>query len=233
MKTIDICYVAWPRDEARLDYLRQSLESLKKFVRASRHQLAIYVSLETLDVSTELFTAARELCALFHAKPYWRNMPPSLGGNMNDALMLGYGDYKLLSQDDWAWERNIDLSIDADFLDVVFDYALIRYATFYTEFDDLVTGTVPFGGVYENVKMDGPYPYGDQPHLRRGDFATKKSATGGDPIGFFVKSEFNDYAAPENIMAAHLVKNGWKIAAYSPNVCGHVGSLSSSLARRG
>ena len=233
MKTIDLVMISWPRDSARLEYLEKSLGSFRRYITAARHKIDAYISLETLDVSTENFLAAREICAKFAARPYWRNFPPSLGGNMNDALMLGHGDFKLLSQDDWAWNTPLDISDDADFLETAGKYALIRYATFYTEFDYPTIGNIQYPREYQSIKMDGPYSYGDQPHLRRGDFATRKSATGGKPVGFYDVGGPGDYATPENNMQAHLIENGWKIAAYNPNVVDHCGSLSSCPTRRG
>ena len=233
MKTIDLVMISWPRDAARLEYLEKSLGSFRQYVTAARHKIDAYVSLETLDVSTENFLEAREICAKFAARPYWRNFPPSLGGNMNDALMLGHGDFKLLSQDDWVWNRYTNISYDCELLDAADHIALIRYATFYTEFGQLDHERFPGQAIWKDVKMDGPYPYGDQPHLRRGDFATRKSATGGKPVGFYDVGGPGDYATPENNMQAHLVENGWKIAAYNPNVVDHCGSLSSCPTRRG
>jgi len=231
MKTIDFCMVAWPRDEFRLQYFEASLKSFREFVTASRHIIRAYVSFETLDVSTENFQSARAVCRKYDVAPTWRAKPPSLGGNQNDALMIGHGEFKLTSQDDWAWNRPIDISPAADILERNCEFALIRFATFYTEFTGFDFENAS-GQRFEFVKMDGPFPYGDQPHLRRADFATRKSQTGGEPIGFYHHSETGDYATPENEMAHRLITNGWKIAAYHPNVVDHCGSMSSAPDRR-
>lgn len=232
MKTIDIAMVAWPRTPERLDYMTETLRSIREFVTAPGFDIRLRVSLETIDVSTHLFTEARKACAEYDATPYWRGKLPSLAGNMNDALMLGHGDYILLTQDDWPWQKTVDISRDAMLLDVLPQYAFVRYATFYTEFAGWIAQGVPLG----RVNMSGPYPYGDQPHLRRKDFATRKSATGGAPIGFYVdpgpESGDLNYSTPENEMQVHLVKNGWQIAAYRPNVVAHNGCLSTDPARQ-
>lgn len=230
MKTIDVCYVAWPKDDARLEYLQRSLASFRQFVTATRHKIEFHISAETLDVSTENFRATKEIANQYSAVLHWRNMPPSLGGNQNDCLQWGDGDYKLFSQDDWGWHTNIDVSDDADWIGHWTQYAMIRYATFYTEFTPQFW-TDNINPIYE-IKMDGPYPYGDQPHLRRADFATRKSATGGAPIGFYDIGPPGCYTTPESNLSAHLRDNGWKIAAYNPKVVDHIGTLSSALVRR-
>lgn len=229
MKTIDVCYVAWPRDIARTNYLMQSLESFRKNVSAADHNIEVHVSLETLDVSTEHFGAARKICEKYGARPYWRNMPPSLGGNQNDALMLGRGDYKLSSQDDWVWLTPHDISADADVLETRPGAALVRYACYGTVFRGVFLRGEKFYHVIDNT---GPYPYGDQPHIRRADFATRKSATGGNPVGFYFNSETGDYATPENNFSEHLSRNGWEILAHVPNIVEHCGTLSSCPLRR-
>lgn len=230
MKTIDIAMIAWPRTAERLGYMEETLASIREKVTASRHRIVMRVSLEMFDVRGDYFTAARRICAKYDAEPRWRAKPASLGGNMNDALMLGHGDFILLTQDDWPWVESVDLSDDADWLERAGDYALIRYATFYTEFD----GVLP-GSELLNVNMTGPYPYGDQPHLRRADFATCRSVTNGEPVGFYkdpgpYSGEAN-YATPENSMSEHLTAQGWKIAAYHPNVVSHNGCLSTDPER--
>lgn len=234
MKTIDVCYVAWPKDDARLEYLQRSLASFRQFVTAYRHKIEIHISAETLDVSTENFRATQEIANQYSAALHWRNMPPSLGGNQNDSLRWGAGDYKLFSQDDWGWHTPVDISPDCDLLDFENRVALIRYATFYTEFEHLWETNYfeEKSRILVNVKMDGPYPYGDQPHLRRANFATQKSPTGGAPVGFFDIGPPGCYTTPESNLSVHLRDNGWKIAAYNPKVVDHIGSLSSSLIRR-
>jgi hypothetical protein len=250
MKTIDVCMIAWPRDFHRLTYMEMTLRSFRQNLSAAGYSLRYYVSLETLDVSTEHFKQARQICAAYEAEPHWRAQPPSLGGNTNDALMLGHGEFKLFTQDDWVWKTPRDLATDCAVLERNPEYAMIRYATFYTKFigNDLcrIGGPKIIDGrsettqdgisgefeVYNIVKMDEPYAYGDQPHLRRADFAVKKSATGGEPIGFYVRSETGDYASPEHRMAAHLEREGWKILATQTNQTDHCGSLSSCPLRR-
>lgn len=238
MKTIDIAMVAWPRTPERVGYMTETLRSIREFVTAPGFDIRLRVSLETIDVSTQLFTATRKVCAEYDATPHWRGKLPSLAGNMNDALMLGHGDYILLTQDDWPWQERVDISHDCDILEKSPWVGLIRYATFYTEFVEANHFARADFSVHELqiVNMHGPYPYGDQPHLRRKDFATRKSATGGAPIGFYVdpgpESGEANYATPENEMQVHLVKNGWQIAAYSPNVVAHNGCLSTDPARQ-
>lgn len=230
-KTIDIAITAWPRTFARIQYLAESLRTFREFVSASRHEMIVRVSAETLDVSPDQFSECTRVCREYGAIPHWRAKPPSLGGNMNDALMLGHGQFILLAQDDWSWLESVDLSDDAEFLEHE-ALAFIRYATFFTEF---ITNVYPASGRYELVNMTGPYCYGDQPHLRRSDFATRRSSTGGKPIGFYKTADYADgdlnYSVPENEMQEHLRNNGWQIAAYNPNACEHNGSLSTDPAR--
>ncbi len=237
MKTIDICIVTWPRSEERLDYLRQTLESIATHVKASRHWIRVYLSSETLDVAMERFVAVNRLCGqmreLFPCETHWRAKRPSLGGNQNDALLLGHGEYKLLSQDDWVWTEHVDLSWDCEFLQEGTGYSFVRYATFYTEFkprDFSIPLAVGCPRYLHRVNTSGPWPYGDQPHLRRSDFAKRLSETGGKPIGFYTPGLQPDgsdnFGTAEIEMAVHLVENGWKIAAYNPNVVSHCGSLS-------
>lgn len=239
MKTIDIAMVAWPWTPERLGYMTETLRSIREFVTAPGFDIRLRVSLETVDVSTHLFTEARKACAEYEATPHWRGKLPSLAGNMNDALMLGHGDYILLTQDDWPWQGRVDIAGDCDVLERNTEFSFIRYATFYTELKDGVHFQVSnkFGVQFLcPVNMSGPYPYGDQPHLRRKDFATRRSATGGAPIGFYVdpgpEAGEANYSTPENEMQVHLVKNGWQIAAYSPNVVAHNGCLSTDPARQ-
>lgn len=225
---IDIAVITWPRTMARLGYLAETLRTFREKVRASRHTMTIRVSAETLGVSPEQFSECTRICHEHGAVPHWRTKPPSLGGNMNDALMLGYGQFILLMQDDWSWLDEVNLSEDAYILDKQTQYAFIRYATFYTEFEGEL-------GPLSRVNMAGPYPYGDQPHLRRSDFATRRSATNGDPIGFYKWANYPDeqnYSLPENEMQEHLRANGWEIAAYHPNVVEHNGCLSTAPERQ-
>lgn len=233
MKTIDIAMVAWPRTAERVGYMAASLKSIRQFVTAPGFKIQTRVSAETVDVPAEFYARTNSICRDMGIECRWRAKSPSLGGNQNDALMMGYGDFILLTQDDWEWQQPVDISRDCEFLDKGHQFAFVRYATFYTEFD---AGLPRDDGTSIcSVKMSGPYPYGDQPHLRRKDFATRKSQTGGAAIGFYADpgSEAGDlnYSQPENAMAEHLVMNGWQIAAYSPNVVAHNGSLSTDPAR--
>jgi hypothetical protein len=104
------------------------------------------------------------------------------------------------------------------FLDEHPEYALIRYATYYTKF----TGSL--NERLLDVWMDGPYAYADQPHLRRASFDRE--------FGWYADGE-GDYGVPEQDLAHRLKIGGFKIAAYSPNVLEHCGELSTSVERQG
>lgn len=240
MSMIDVCVITWPREQLRRQYLDRSLKSLARAVSASRHGMRIFVSAETQGVDLRAAVATQTICQTHGAHLHWRDAPASLGGNMNSALALGDGDYKLLTQDDWGWERNIDISDDAHFLRDNPEFAMVRYAVFYTRFlpNDppkfWVVGDFMDQRYYDaaEVDMTGSYPYGDQPHIRRADYKTRVSPTGGRPIGDYYVSEPGDFGTPENAMAGHLAGNGWRIMARVPNVVAHIGVLSSDPARR-
>jgi hypothetical protein len=234
MKTIDVSMVAWPKTAERIEYMRRSLLSIRDRLRASRHSLVLRVSCETLDVSPLQFKETRDICAEYEATSHWRGKPPSLGGNQNDALLMGYGSFILLQQDDWEWQRDIDLSPLADFLESDPGIALLRCATYFCRFMD--AGWVLGGEHVREIDHNSPYYYGDQPHIRRADFATRASSTGGQPVGFYRTADYLDgpanYSTPENTMAEHLAGNGWRVAALVPNACEHNGTLSTSPERQ-
>ncbi|HTI49765.1 MAG TPA: hypothetical protein VL475_02395 [Planctomycetaceae bacterium] len=237
MSTIDIAMTAWPRTAARLSYMRRTLESIQEHVRNSRGELRLRVSLESADVPTALERETEALLRGFRLEQWgpvvsgenpvlsteviwaWRSKPPSLGGNMNDALRMCSGaDFILLTQDDWTWNHPTELSLDADQLGCALGYAMIRYATFYCEFTHALNERL------WNVDVNTKYAYGDQPHLRRGSFV--------EEFGWYVESQTGDYATPEQAMADRLRENNWGIAAYHPNRVDHCGSLSSSEERQ-
>lgn len=227
MKTIDIAMIAWPKTPDRVAYMDRTLETIRQNAVASRHLIQLYVSLETLDVSPANFHSARQACAKYNAVPYWRAKPPSLGGNNNDAIMLGHGDFKILNQDDWIWSSPTDISDDADFLDSHPDFAMVRYSTHYTASDGMVDST-PARELF-SIHMPGPYPYGGEPHMQRADFATRRSPTNGEPVGFFTMGETDqgNYSDPENNMGHHLRVQGWKVAGYAKNISHHIATAST------
>lgn len=220
MKCLVVAITAWPKTDYRLAYLLKTIESIRRCVIASGIERRLLVSCESADVSREMMQATVQECHLKSVGVYWREEPPSLGLNANRALELAKNlgaSHILLSQDDWEWHAPVHVANDMAFLDEHPEYALIRYATYYTKF----TGSI--NERLLDVWMDGPYQYGDQPHLRRASFDRE--------FGWYADGE-GDYGLPERDLADRLRIGNWKIAAYSPNVLEHCGSLSTAVERQ-
>jgi len=141
---------------------------------------------------------------------------------MNSALKMCKGDFILLVQDDMFLERELDASPIADFLDQRPKYALVRFDSTYTEFHGTIEH-LPDATRMLDVNMQGRYPYQDEPHLRRGNFARS--------FGFYkeggahgsASSSINDYFG--------RTLGDWNIARTEPRYFTH-GGVESSMPER-
>lgn len=163
---IDVVLVTWPNHPQRLEYLQTTLASLAGGLTASRHELRYLCSSESArdPDSTWHGDELQELCNDVHMPLYWHDGPASLGAGMNAALRACTSDLVLLVQDDYILTEPLDLSPGADALlaDPLIDMIRYRYyigPPYSTQFEGERCG-------FRCVKMDGPWPYGDDPHLR-------------------------------------------------------------------
>lgn len=164
--TIDVVLVTWPNHPKRLEYLRITLQSMACRLTASRHDLRYLCSSESQrdPDSTWHGEELQDMCSDLRMPLHWHDGPASLGAGMNNALRCCESDLVLLVQDDYMLLEPLDLSPGADAIlaDPAID--MIRYRYYVspphsTQFDGERGG-------FRCVKMDGPWPYGDDPHLR-------------------------------------------------------------------
>jgi len=227
-----VAVIGWPKTDYRLAYLFKTLDSIRQCVTFDQTlDQRIIVSCESAEVTKAFRRTTMIECHQRGVGVYWREEDfPGLGANSNNALrvakVLG-ATHILLSQDDWMFQTPVPVTEDMRFLDERTDYALIRYATFYTKFAGMIDGTHGSRRLMD-VLIPGPYAYGDQPHLRRATFDRE--------FGWYYEhapEAGEDYAKPEQKLADTLTEGKWKIAAYEPNVVEHCGTLSTSLERQG
>jgi hypothetical protein len=215
---IDICIVAWPNHPARMEYFRQMWASLKRYLSASRHVLRYWCSSESeRDPAApwcggELQDFCRREAITLSSRP----APASLGANMNGALRLGSAEHVLLVQDDFELRAPCDLSAGVGLLQAHPEVDLIRYSwPPMTRFVGQIDG-------WPLVDIDGDWPYGDEPQLRRRDFS--------DKWGWY--TEGGRHACSEADMLWQLVNHGAVIVAADQNYFGNCGAVSAVPADR-
>lgn len=173
MATIDIAMTSWPNCPKRVAYMAEVLASLKANLSASGHHLRYYCSVETERDPKHTWCGddLEELLESYDVWWTWREKPANLGGNMNDAIAMGDGEFVYLQQDDWRLDHPLDLSPGAHLLATHKHLDIVRYS--WPEAPNMLP---TFNGNldgWRRIAMRGNWPYGDDPHLRRRDFMEK------------------------------------------------------------
>ena len=182
MTPIDVVVVTWPNHPRRMEYFIRTLAALRRHLTASRHHLVWHCSAESeRDPTTEWYgDQLDDACRCYFSGPviqlHWRNPPASLGGAMNSAYALGDAPVTFLVQDDWELLYPLDLSPGVELLQARPEIDLLRYSYYLhpvngTQFDGGLESTSPqFRFGFRRVRIDGPWPYGDDPQMRRRDW---------------------------------------------------------------
>lgn len=219
METIDIAIPTWPNHPKRIEYLRTMLERMLKGLRSDpmRHQFRIYCSYESQQDpdaewrGSELILLCRDL----RINLKWRTELANLGANMNAAMAMGSGEYVYLQQDDWVLQHPLDLSPGADLLRRHPEIDIVRY-NWPTSPDMEPTFCGDIEG-WRLIDVNGPWPYGDDPHLRRRDFM--------DKWGWYYDK--GKHGTASGALMRDLVKGGAKIVVADKPYYKHVGYVSA------
>jgi len=213
---IDIAIVAWPNHPKRWQCFQETVASLKRHLTAWSHTMRYVCSSEsTPDPKHRWFgDELKTLCEKEGIFMQFREGSPGLGENENAAMRLGHGDFILLVQDDRPLLKPLDLSESVDYMARNRGVDLIRYA-WPTGRSRLTTH--PDG--WRRFDLLAPWPYGDEPHLRRRDFM--------DRWGWY--HEEVRHGAAEGIMLHHLKRGGATIVAADDIYFGHNGAHLSAV----
>lgn len=170
---IDVAIPTWPNHPKRIEYLRTMLQAMNDNMKASRNLVLWHCSAETQIDRNHPWQGdeLKELCDSWCTSIHWRTLAANLGGNMNAAMAMGSGEFVFLQQDDWVLQHPLDLSPGADLLRRHPEIDIVRYNW------PTAPGMEPtFSGDIEGwrlIDVQGKWPYGDDPHLRRRDFMDK------------------------------------------------------------
>jgi glycosyltransferase involved in cell wall biosynthesis len=222
MPTIDIALVTWPRMTHRLEALKECHQRLVKHLSAPGYEIRYFCSGESLQVQREDQIRLKVYCRDNGIPLKWRYDTPNTGANMNHALKMCDGDFIIMCQDDMFLERDLDLAPICKFLDDNKDYALVRFDSTYTTFKGELQ-TLPDETKLLDVNMGGRYPYQDEPHIRRGDFAKT--------FGFYREGGGHGTASASINHFFQKNHGKWKIARTDPRYFTH-GGIKSSMPER-
>ncbi|HUU46034.1 MAG TPA: hypothetical protein VM118_09890 [Acidobacteriota bacterium] len=202
MGVIDVNLVTWPNHPKRIQYLRQTVESLRTFLTASKHELRYHCSSES-ERDPKYSWHGDELeaiCKEHGIELSWRKRPAALGANMNVALRMGRSDLILLVQDDYPLAMPLDLSIGATFMEETPSVDILRYR--WPETPKRVA-LLDHPDGWRRFDPKSYWIYGDDPHLRRREFAKR--------FGWY--RENCHHGISENLMLEVLRRRGAEIAA--------------------
>lgn len=220
MSLIDIALVAWPNHPRRIQYLRATLNALFESpgLTASRHRLRWFCSSETERDPRHSWHGdeLEELCRQHSITLRYREGRAGLGENMNAAIRLCSAELVFVVQDDWLLLHPLDLSGGADLMAANPGIDMIRYSW---PGNDRVT-LIPQADGWPRFKLDGGWPYGDDPHLQRGDF-TKK-------FGAYMEGEI-PHGTSEGGMVHSMIARGANIRAADRIYFGHGGPTPSVI----
>lgn len=214
---IDVCLVTWPNHPRRIEYFKRTLVSLEKNLTASRHTLRLLCSSEAErdPQSTWHGEELQEICQQKKIPLVWHQPPASLGGGMNHAIRQSTAPLIYLQQDDFELLEPLDLSPGADFILAHPEVDLLRYSyPIHPEYGTSFSGEIDG---WRQVNIDGSWPYGDDPHLRRRDFL--------DKWGFYLEGQH--HGAAETDMLCRLVGRRAVICAADRCYYGHFGQVAA------
>lgn len=214
---IDLVLVTWPNHPSRLAYFGDCINLLKKHLTASEHEIRWLCSAESERDSTKPWQGdeLEALCRQHGIALKWREGKAGLGENMNAALRLCTAPLIFLVQDDFYLNGPLDLSLGADYLTEHVEVDLLRYSW---PGDDRVTLVdVPDGT--RRFDLDGGWPYGDDPHLRRPDFMER--------WGWYLENV--PHGVSEGDMVHRLIAGGANIAAADRIYFGHGGAVTAVI----
>ncbi len=214
---IDVLLVTWPNHARRIEYFRRTVAALRKHLSASRHALRWLCSAESErdPAATWHGDELAMLCREWEIELRWRDEPASLGGAMNAAARLATAPIYFLVQDDWELLAPLDLSPGAELMLAHPELDILRYSYFeHPEHGTRFAGELDGWRV---VDIDGCWPYGDDPQLRRLDFHRR--------WGWYL--EGGRHGASESQMLLTLVAGRARIAAADRNYFGHFGEVAA------
>jgi len=211
---IDIVLITWPNHPKRIEYFKRCVKALKSNLRASKHDL-IYKCVAEEQVDPTCTWCGDQLVNICKKEGIilrWHPAPAGLGRNMNFAMDTATSPTYFMVQDDWEMIHPCDISLGASFLEANQDVCMIRYSwpsdwpTF-----------IPMEDGWRRIDINGKWPYGDDPSLKRHDF-TKK-------YGRFV--EDCPHGVSEGRMLHNLVRRKADIRANDVCCFGHMGLISA------
>jgi len=221
---IDVAMIAWPNHPDRVQYFRQTMEAIQKHLTASRHTLRFYCSAESERDPKHQWCGheLEQLCNDYDITLVWRDAPANLGANSNHVLAMCSAPTILYQQADWLLRYPLDLSPGSDFMVENPDVDLLRYS--WPEDPKMLPTIEDRGGGWANggwrqIDINGMWPYGDDPHLRRRDFFWKH--------GWYF--EGGRHGTASGTMMRWLVKHRAVIAAADKCYYSHFGAVSAVL----
>ncbi len=216
MSDIDLVLVTWPNHPQRMVYLRHCVETLRSRLSATGFRLRWLCSSETDrdPASTWHGEELEAFCRQESIRLTWHEGPASLGAGMNAAVASTAAPLVFLVQDDFELREPLDLAPGATLLLSRPEVDLVRYSYPQHLGCKFVEGGEIDG--FRRFDLHGPWPYGDEPHLRRRDF-TKKFGTYKEDIGHQAEGD----------MLWRLVRMGAVIVAADHPYFGHVGAISA------
>jgi len=156
---LTILITTWPRYLERIEYLKQTLESLKKVnttnlkvekVISSEVENSIYLN------DLKKLTKEYDYSLLLHKEK------PNIGSNLNFANSKINGSFILYIQDDFICNDSLNIIDDIKFLKRHTDYGLLRY---YRYHKNRYSNNEIEKGYFEVLKDVNNY-YSDNPHLK-------------------------------------------------------------------
>jgi predicted O-methyltransferase YrrM len=155
-----VAIITWARTEARLEYLRRTLDSLYDNLRLAGKRVPIVVSAERDGAAR---SGLEPLCLRYGARLVWNPRRAGPGCNLDHALSHTDAPFVLALQDDWVLAERLDLADGLRFLArrTKEDFHLVRYAW---GMDDTIAH--PLEGRFLRLAPESTHLYSDQPHLR-------------------------------------------------------------------
>ena len=155
-----VAITTWARTEARLEYLRRTLESLYDNLRLAGERLPIVVSAEHDGAAR---AELEPLCLRYSARLVWNPRRAGPGCNLDHALSHTDAPFVLALQDDWVLAERLDLADGVRFLArrAGDGFTMVRYCW---GMDDTIAR--PLDGRFLRLAPESTHVYSDQPHLR-------------------------------------------------------------------